>query len=102
MFNTIINNILVKYPQTLAIFVYGSYAKGKETPRSDVDICILMPDNIGDVMRHDHDLNDEISITVEKQVNCVFSTAMNEWCLKEIYNAKDPFVQIINAKNPLV
>lgn len=89
MFNTIINNILVKYPTAAAIFVYGSYAKGTEKPTSDIDICVLMPEDV-EVMRHDHEMNDDISITVGKQVNCVFCTQMNQWCLKEIYNAKNP------------
>lgn len=74
---------MLAYPQTEAIYVYGSYARGKETATSDIDICIYMS---GDVMRYDFDLNDQISDTVGKQVHCVFCTELNEWCEKEIYN----------------
>lgn len=27
----------------MGILLYGSYAKGKQTPRSDIDICIVKP-----------------------------------------------------------
>lgn len=36
-------SFLFNKKEVLAILLYGSVAKGEETPRSDVDICIIAP-----------------------------------------------------------
>ena len=35
---------LKKYPEVVAIVLYGSYAKGKEKPLSDIDIAVILKD----------------------------------------------------------
>jgi predicted nucleotidyltransferase len=30
-------------PKTMAILLYGSYVKGEQTPRSDINVCIVAP-----------------------------------------------------------
>ncbi len=39
----IIETILSHYPQTQAIYLFGSYAAGQERADSDVDIALLLP-----------------------------------------------------------
>ncbi|MFQ6051448.1 MAG: nucleotidyltransferase domain-containing protein [Candidatus Hydrothermarchaeota archaeon] len=34
-------NKLINLPFTLGVVLFGSYARGKETPLSDIDICVL-------------------------------------------------------------
>lgn len=85
MFETIVNTTLLYYPNAVAIYLYGSYARGTETDASDVDLCILMPDNI-DVSRYDFQLNYKLTKKIGKQVGVVFCTQLNEWCEKLIYS----------------
>lgn len=40
---TIIDEILSYYPETQAIYLYGSWGTGFEWPDSDVDIALLLP-----------------------------------------------------------
>ena len=35
---------LKKYPEVVAIILYGSYAKGKEKPLSDIDMAVILKD----------------------------------------------------------
>ena len=35
---------LKKYPEVVAIILYGSHAKGKEKPLSDIDIAVVLKD----------------------------------------------------------
>jgi len=35
--------LLTAFPNAWAIYVYGSFARGDETPSSDVDLAILLP-----------------------------------------------------------
>ncbi|RLF64313.1 MAG: nucleotidyltransferase domain-containing protein [Thermoplasmata archaeon] len=35
---------LKRYPEVIAIILYGSYAKGKEKPLSDIDIAVILKD----------------------------------------------------------
>jgi predicted nucleotidyltransferase len=34
------------FPEVARVFLYGSYAKGTQTPESDVDIAAFAPDNV--------------------------------------------------------
>lgn len=85
MFDQIVNTTLAHYPDLVGIYLYGSYARGTETEASDVDICILMPEN-ADVSRYDFLLNYRLTNKVGKQVGVVFCTQLNEWCEKLIYS----------------
>ena len=39
-----LRRIMAKYPQILAAYLYGSYAKGCPGPLSDIDIAIVTSD----------------------------------------------------------
>jgi predicted nucleotidyltransferase len=39
----IIRTVLEHYPNTQAVYLFGSYAAGQEWPESDVDIGLLLP-----------------------------------------------------------
>lgn len=30
------------------VFLFGSYARGEETPESDIDVCVLTPEKVND------------------------------------------------------
>ncbi len=38
-------------PEVEAILLFGSYAKGEETSRSDVDVCLVIPNVRGNVRK---------------------------------------------------
>ncbi len=88
----IINIILAKYPDLEAIYLYGSYARGKETPESDIDVCVEMPCGV-DIRMHDFPLNAKLSDQVGKEVHVVFCVNQNdgfknEWCELLIYKSE--------------
>jgi predicted nucleotidyltransferase len=35
--------LLIEFPDAWAIYVYGSFARGDQTPASDVDLAVLLP-----------------------------------------------------------
>lgn len=39
-----ITNRIVDIAKPLSVYLFGSYAKGKNTPNSDIDLCIVYPD----------------------------------------------------------
>ncbi len=43
-----INYIFEKYPHIYSVFLFGSYAAGRETPLSDIDICYLSTAELDD------------------------------------------------------
>jgi uncharacterized protein len=43
MRDAIIRTVLEHYPNTQAIYLFGSQAAGQEWPESDVDIAVLLP-----------------------------------------------------------
>jgi predicted nucleotidyltransferase len=45
MNDQIIQIVLTHYPQTQAIYLFGSYAVGQQNADSDVDIALLLPPN---------------------------------------------------------
>ena len=43
--DVIIQTILVLYPDTQAVYLFGTYGTEQEWPESDVDIAVLLPPN---------------------------------------------------------
>jgi predicted nucleotidyltransferase len=41
------------YPEVIAIFIFGSYAKGLEKPLSDIDIAVILKDRISKKLESD-------------------------------------------------
>jgi predicted nucleotidyltransferase len=57
------DSLLAAFPQAWAIYVYGSFARGDDSPKSDIDLALLLPPNekiedllgvIGDVSTRIH------------------------------------------------
>lgn len=71
------------YPAVVAVYLYGSYAKGCATPSSDVDVCVLMPAD-SHIARHDYVLNAVLSQHLQLDVHVVFCTKHNGWCVQQI------------------
>jgi len=44
-----LNELPVHFPQVIAAYLFGSYAGGRPTPLSDVDVGILLVDNLPDM-----------------------------------------------------
>jgi predicted nucleotidyltransferase len=44
-----IKESVLKYVSAKYIFLFGSYAYGKPTEKSDIDIYIVIPDNISNI-----------------------------------------------------
>jgi len=64
-----LRRIFTKYPEVLIAYLYGSYAKGKESPLSDIDIAIIMKNKenfvnlLADIARELKIPEDKVSIT---------------------------------------
>ncbi len=84
MMQQLIDIILDHYPNLVAIYLYGSYARGEQTDESDIDIQVMMPKGMY-VRRYDLALNKDLSDAVGKDVHVVFATIQNQWCVKKIY-----------------
>jgi len=44
-----LNELSVHFPQVIAAYLFGSYAGGRPTPLSDVDVGILLVENLPDM-----------------------------------------------------
>lgn len=46
------DSLLREFPDALALYVYGSFARGNEWPDSDLDLAVLLPpeQRIGDIL----------------------------------------------------
>lgn len=87
MIDQIINMITSKYPSAEGIYLFGSHAKGTNDEESDIDICVKMPSE--EVCnRYDAELKTDLIKALGVHVDLVFSTMMNDWCVKLIYNNK--------------
>jgi uncharacterized protein YutE (UPF0331/DUF86 family)/predicted nucleotidyltransferase len=64
-----LRRIFTKYPEVLIAYLYGSYAKGKESSLSDIDIAIIMKNKenfvnlLADIARELKIPEDKVSIT---------------------------------------
>jgi predicted nucleotidyltransferase len=61
--------LLAALPNAWAIYVYGSFARGDDSPGSDIDLAVLLPqdENIGDVMG----VMSAVSARVHREVDLV-------------------------------
>ena len=64
-----LRRVFTKYPEVLIAYLYGSYAKGKESSLSDIDIAIIMKNKenfvnlLADIARELKIPEDKVSIT---------------------------------------
>jgi len=61
--------LLAALPSAWAIYVYGSFARGDDTNRSDIDLALLLPpdEQIGDLLG----LLSDVSARVHREVDLV-------------------------------
>jgi predicted nucleotidyltransferase len=69
IFETARDAVLAALPDALAIYVYGSFARGEQWPNSDLDIAVLMPPErrIPDVLQ----LISHIAQSVHREIDLV-------------------------------
>jgi predicted nucleotidyltransferase len=63
------NALATALPETWAVYVYGSFARGDEWPKSDVDLAVLLPP--GAVIPDKLALISDISRAVGREVDVV-------------------------------
>lgn len=70
---TLVQTIVKRYPETQAVYLFGSYGTGHEWPESDVDIAVLLPPekakNTGSLSVIDLQL--ELETLLKKQVDLI-------------------------------
>jgi predicted nucleotidyltransferase len=69
LFSDLREGVLAALPDALAIYVYGSFARGEEWPSSDVDVALLLPpeSELGDVLA----LASALAVRVARDVDVV-------------------------------
>jgi len=69
VFNAARDAVLAALPDVMAIYVYGSFARGEDWPSSDLDIAILLPPGrqVTDILQ----LVNDISRRVHREVDLV-------------------------------
>lgn len=65
----VIEKILEKFPDVIAIYLFGSYGTEFETPESDLDLAILRKDTIDAVILWD--LAQQIAIKIDRDVDLI-------------------------------
>jgi predicted nucleotidyltransferase len=61
--------VLAALPETRALYVYGSFARGEERSDSDLDLAVLLPD--GRRIPNAWELGSEIALRVKRDVDVV-------------------------------
>ena len=67
---TCVDLIRKNTPDVIAIYLFGSFAKGEETTHSDVDLAVLLPHPIEVQTRFK--IQEKLSILVQRDVDLVF------------------------------
>lgn len=87
--DTLVQTILKRYPETQAVYLFGSYGTGHEWPESDVDIAVLLPPekakNTGSLSIID--LQFELETLLKKQVDLINLRLVSTVFQKEIIAA---------------
>ena len=69
LLDTARNALLTAFPNALAIYVYGSFARGDHSPQSDIDLALLLPpdEKIEDLLS----IISHVSTRVHREVDLV-------------------------------
>lgn len=87
--DALIQTVLKRYPQTQAVYLFGSYDTEDEWPKSDADIALLLPvkkaKNTGSLLMSD--LQFEIEALLKKEVDLINLRLVSTVFQKEIIAA---------------
>jgi uncharacterized protein len=74
--------LLAAFPRAWAIYVYGSFARREESPKSDVDLALLLPpgETIGDLLS----VISEISSRVHREVDLIDLRRVSDVLRREV------------------
>ena len=67
----LVQQILTMFPDTQAIYLFGSYAAGTVSPQSDVDIAVLLPSHHLTEAVHWWQLQERLVNVVNRQVDLI-------------------------------
>jgi predicted nucleotidyltransferase len=99
--NTLIKKIVPKnFPSISSLFIYGSLVKGGFTPRSDIDIMVIIKDNTG-VMAIKKKLEEVSSVFMKDDLMVTFDV-ITEKEFKELFSNKEPTIIDIVKSNKLL
>jgi predicted nucleotidyltransferase len=70
------------FPSAWAIYVYGSFARGDDSPQSDIDLALLLPpdEKIADLLR----VISDVSTRVHREVDLVDLRKVSDVLRREI------------------
>ncbi len=86
MTKKIIETILKYYPETQAVYLFGTYGTVAERPESDVDLALLLPcgSTAGNVQLAESDCRSELEKLLEKEVDLLSVRKLSTVFQKEI------------------
>jgi uncharacterized protein len=79
---TVRDALVAAFPRAWAIYVYGSFARGDESPKSDVDLALLLPpdETIGDLLS----VISEISTRVHREIDLIDLRRVSDVLRREV------------------
>jgi uncharacterized protein len=74
--------LLTAFPNAWAIYVYGSFARGDQSPQSDIDLAVLLPpgEKIDDLLG----IISDVSTSVHREVDLVDLRKINDVLRREV------------------
>ena len=80
--NTARDALVAAFPRAWAIYVYGSFARGDDSPKSDIDLALLLPpdETIGDSLS----VISEIAIRVHREIDLVDLRRVSDVLRREV------------------
>jgi predicted nucleotidyltransferase len=74
--------VLAVFPSAWAIYVYGSFARGDHSPRSDIDLALLLPpgEKIADLLS----IVSDVSTRADREVDLVDLRKVNDVLRREV------------------
>ena len=72
--------------EVIAVYLFGSYAKGKERLLSDIDVGILLDKNDQDFLKEKKDYVVELGRALRKNIHPVILNLAGEELLKQIFS----------------
>jgi len=80
--NTARDALLAAFPNVWAIYVYGSFARGDQLPKSDIDLALLLPpdEKIDDLLS----IMSDVSTRVHREIDLVDLRKVNDVLRREV------------------
>jgi predicted nucleotidyltransferase len=82
LLDTARNTLLAAFPNAWAIYVYGSFARGDHSPKSDIDLALLLPpdEKIDELLS----IISDVSTRVHREVDLVDLRKVSDVLRREI------------------